>query len=695
MDLEQIKDRLDWLSGLRNKDVIKAQMLEYQASEGEEKKKAWQEIEAILQTYDNLKLFSDHPLSRPPSKEKASDGIFTIGTVINAGKELYPWKVTESDIFNHWMVVSAPNHGKSTFLAYIAVELLNNDVSWVMFDPKNDFAGLVKIHPEILLVDAHKHLRFNIFEAPPNVDPKSWRSLVIDALAHIGGWGIGVKGYLQKAVDVIVSERGNEFHLGHVHELISGWSETGRASQDYRSVLLSRLELFNEWKDVFWCSKSMPFEDMEHLIIRTNQVSAEVHSLIFEIILLRAYQHRLVNNIKDEAATLKVFFCEEASKGSLASTKENDWTAREISTPTITKFLSESRQFHLGVLASDQRYSALSDSLKSVSSTKIIGRLNSGKDIEEVSDDMMLEGERDAIPKLQTGDWIVRTAKINKPFMIRTPDFKIPRITEIEIEEHMVSRRFWIEKEKKVEEIKKSVSSALSQDEWYLLKHVNEHPFTQFSNRLRQGMGKGRLELAKHSLVEKGLAVEHTVKIGAYRPWKLLELTNDGINLLSSVGHNIGFWKHIKHEGIEHVMYKYLISDKLKQLGFDTKREHRIDVENGYRVVDIFFEDGEKKVGIEIECSTTDIENKIKALQILDIIVLGYTTEETLQRVSNWLAEHKELNSKVRLVLLSDYLKELQSLIRRDSADKSRGLQAKADSNSDGTKAKTKGERDE
>ena len=71
--------------------------------------------------------------------------------------------------------------------------------------------------------------------------------------------------------------------------------------------------------------------------------------------------------------------------------------------------------------------------------------------------------------------------------MIRTPNFIIPKITEEEIQAHMEGRRFWLQEEKAVKEIKRSVSSANSQDEWYLLAHVNEHPFMQFSNRLKPG----------------------------------------------------------------------------------------------------------------------------------------------------------------------------------------------------------------
>ncbi|MEM2785572.1 MAG: hypothetical protein QXN83_05365 [Nitrososphaerales archaeon] len=133
-------------------------------------------------------------------------------------------------------------------------------------------------------------------------------------------------------------------------------------------------------------------------------------------------------------------------------------------------------------------------------------------------------------------------------------------------------------------------------------------------------------------------------------------------------------------------MYKYFISDKLKQLGFEPLREHKIEVDGSYRVVDIYFEDNGKKVGIEIECSTADIENKATALQALDIIVLAYSTEEILLRTKEWLAHHEELKQKVRLVLLSDYLKELQSLIRRDASGLKSNGRTKADSGSDGTK---------
>ncbi|MEM3083885.1 MAG: hypothetical protein QXU32_07555 [Nitrososphaerales archaeon] len=109
-------------------------------------------------------------------------------------------------------------------------------------------------------------------------------------------------------------------------------------------------------------------------------------------------------------------------------------------------------------------------------------------------------------------------------------------------------------------------------------------------------------------------------------------------------------------------------------------------MDGSYRVVDIYFEDNGKKVGIEIECSTADIENKATALQALDIIVLAYSTEEILLRTKEWLAHHEELKQKVRLVLLSDYLKELQSLIRRDASGLKSNGRTKADSGSDGTK---------
>ena len=154
-------------------------------------------------------------------------------------------------------------------------------------------------------------------------------------------------------------------------------------------------------------------------------------------------------------------------------------------------------------------------------------------------------------------------------------------------------------------------------------------------------MGKTRLELAAQGLIEKGLVTERTVKLGAYRPWKLLEITNDGISLLASVGHDTRFWRHIKNEGLEHVMLKYFVSDKLMQIGFEPKREKRKDVETGYQVVDVYYEDNDRKVGVEIESSTSDIENKLRALEKLDVVMLAYSTEESLQRMKDWLAQNR------------------------------------------------------
>ncbi len=687
IDLKQTKDESDWISGIINKDLIKANILEYLASEGEEKNKIKEDIESILEIKRNLELLSDHSLARAPTRAKASDGIFTIGTVINAGKELYPFRLGQIDFSNHLMIVGRPNQGKSTLMASILLQLIEHDDSFVMFDPKNDFAGLTKLNSEIYAVDANKDLRFNIFEAPPEVEPKVWRNLVIDGFASVFGFYHGTKAYLARAVNQIVDERGDDYHAGHVYELIRGQSESTRVNADYRDVLLSRLELMNQCKEVFWCTKSMPFQDMKWLIVRTHKVAIEINSLLFELILLREYTYRMVNGIKDDAAKLKVIGSDEASKGSLSNARQHDWSSRELGAPPITRVLTQSRQFKIGMMAADQLYSSLSDVLKSVASTKIIGRLNSGRDIEEATDDMILDEDRETIPKLQIGEWIVRTQRINKPFMIRSQNVMIPKITEEEIEAHMVDKRFWIEKEKQIEQIKKSVSSVLSQDEWYLLTHVNEHPFTQFSNRLKQGMGKGRLELAKHLLIEKGLAIERTIRLGAYRPWRILELTEDAIKLLASVNHNTAFWRHIRNRGIEHQLWQYLLGDKLKQIGFEeVHREKTIQIDGGQRIIDVYWEHEKKHFGCEVECSTSDIENKVRALEKLDMVVLAYSTEEALNRAKDWLTQHKELENKVRLVLLPNYLKELQSLIRADETRQKPNHRGKVDSNSDGTK---------
>jgi hypothetical protein len=177
------------------------------------------------------------------------------------------------------------------------------------------------------------------------------------------------------------------------------------------------------------------------------------------------------------------------------------------------------------------------------------------------------------------------------------------------------------------------------------------------------------------------------VRLGAYRPWKILELTDDAIKLLEGVGHPCGFWRHIKHEGLEHVLWKYLISDKLKQIGFEPVREKKIELEDGYRIVDIYWEDRGRRFACEIECSTMDISNKLRVLEKVDVFALAYITEENLQRTNSWLAQNVEgYSQKVRTVLLSQYLRELQSLIGQDGSGLNSDPRTKGNSGSDGTK---------
>lgn len=213
-----------------DKDAIEKLLWVYSIEDDpKEKARLTSEIDSILGIFTPRLIFSKKPVLAVPDKEEIERGI-PVGIILQGEAEMYPFDLRIQDLWNHIVSAAAPSHGKSTLIANTKDQLTRSDIRWCSIDSKSDYAGLVKVHPEILVADAYSDLRLNIWEAPLGVEPKIWRSLVIDALAHIGGWGHGVKGYIQKAVDVIVSERGDDFHTGHVYEVVKGWSESSRVS---------------------------------------------------------------------------------------------------------------------------------------------------------------------------------------------------------------------------------------------------------------------------------------------------------------------------------------------------------------------------------------------------------------------------------------------------------------------------------
>jgi DNA helicase HerA-like ATPase len=152
---------------------------------------------------------------------------------------------------------------------------------------------------------------------------------------------------------------------------------------------------------------------------------------------------------------------------------------RETGTPTIAIFPTQFRDFGQSLIVSSQEPSKIMDSIHVNTLVKIVGNLGSGKDINTISEAMYLnEEEREAIPKLQRVEWIVKLSdRYTKPFMIVIPDY--PCDKDVSDEEVLSRARTFLSKfvMRDVTPIRKdahkSSDGEISEDVWKLLTHVN------------------------------------------------------------------------------------------------------------------------------------------------------------------------------------------------------------------------------
>jgi hypothetical protein len=297
--------------------------------------------------------------------------------------------------------------------------------------------------------------------------------------------------------------------------------------------------------------------------------------------------------------------------------------------------------------------------------TKFVGYLSEGSDIDAICESVNFDDEdRRELAKLgQRGCWIVKRAG-EEPFAVRVDDFPIKKdmgddellqrmrgyiehLTELSKQSTLVVRH-----EKIVEE-PKIVAPELSADAWDLLVNICHHPFLGIRRRCESlRLSARRIEKSMQELELKQLASPIEVPLGNFRPVKSLIPTTAALNLLSNVGHDTTLWKRIGNVGFEHCLLQVLISYTFRNRGLRTTIEKVLP--SGRRV-DVYVE-GREVVGIEIELTTTNIEEKIRGIDSLDRLILLVKDEQVFHNFVAFLRNAP--NEKVRVARVIEFLRE-------------------------------------
>jgi hypothetical protein len=665
--VEETKETIDKLSQHVNAESLNMLLNLYVLTENEDDKESIrQDVETILGPGLQLLLNSESSfLPVPPG----FNGEIVFGKVAQGDKRVGQFAVRSSDLCRHIGIYAQTGHGKSVLLYSLTDQLIKNNVGFWFFDVKQDGRALLE-HHEQLIVIPWQQLRWNPLRPPPKMDVKLWWQLFSEICGH--AWGVYHAGinYLLEFLDQLYEDyqRTGQFPtIGDLHERIVASQETTRKRLEYYDVMYNRTRTIESiLGNVLNSRNGLKLEDLVNrfVVFELDQLRTEEQNWLIEVMLTWLYAYRMTEQHRGEQLR-QVIICDEAHRIWDANKEWRD-TTREMGMPTINLFPTQFRDFGTALILPSQEPSKMTQSVHANTLVKIVGNLGNGTDINSIAEAMGLDDdERDVIHKLKRGEWLVKLSdQYTEPFMIVTDDYPVDKhVSDQAVADRLRKLLPELTGQTKQASVAETaidhgptlIKSQLSADAWGTMANVCQHPFMGIRSRCYSLKFSGRrIEQAIQELTDRHLVTGTDVRLGSFRPVRFLMLTENALKLLHSFGYDTSLWKKIGNTGFLHSLYQVLIAYSFRRKGYEATIEKKLA--SGRRL-DVYCYDGNKKIGIEIELTTTNIEEKVEGIEEIDELVILVKDDEGLRDGVHFLQARPAVK-KVRIQKVNEFLRE-------------------------------------
>jgi hypothetical protein len=667
--VEETKETIEKLSQHVNYQSLKTLLDLYVLTDSEEDKQGIrQDIETILGPGLQLLLEDESPFLPVPPE---FNGEIVFGTVVQGNKRVGQFRVRGSDLCRHVEIYAQTGHGKSVLLAGLADQLIERLPTW-MFDPKQDGRALLEAHTQLIDFPWRK-FRWNPLRPPPKMEVKLWWQMLSEVCGH--AWGVYHAGmnYLLEYLDQLYEEyqRTGVFPtFGDLHRLMVASTETSRKRLEYYDVMYNRIRTLNSiLGNMLNTRNGVKLEELVNrsVIFELDQMRSQEQNWFVEVMLTWLYAYRMTEQHRGEQLRQTVFI--EEAQAIFSGNKEWRDTSTQMGPPPINLFPTQFRDFGTALILASQEPSKMTQSVHANTLVKIVGNLGNGTDINAISEAMGLDDNRDIIHKLKRAQWMVKLSDhYTEPFMIETADYPVDKrvsdqavaerlrklLPELAVEEPKEAA----ETSKAIEHVPQLIRSQLSADAWGVLANVCQHPFLGIKSRCYALKFSGRrIESAIQELKDRHLVAILEIPLGSFRPVKFVTLMDDALDLLDGFGYNTSLWrKKIGNLGFTHSLIQVLIAYSLRKKGYEATIEKKLA--SGRRL-DVYYYDwkSKTKTGIEIELTTTNIEEKVQGIDELDSLVILVKDEESLRDGVMFLKARPAIE-KVRIQKVSEFLRE-------------------------------------
>lgn len=142
----------------------------------------------------------DRRILLPPPTPEAASGEFLLGKVIYGQSELFPLSLRHENFVKQIGIYSITGGGKTNCAQQLLLGLLEHNIPFLVIDWKRSYRALRSLNRADtqklrVLTVGHKStsmFRWNPLRGPPGVHPKTWISVVAEALekSHLSGPGV-------------------------------------------------------------------------------------------------------------------------------------------------------------------------------------------------------------------------------------------------------------------------------------------------------------------------------------------------------------------------------------------------------------------------------------------------------------------------------------------------------------------------
>lgn len=618
------------------------------ASDFRERKDLEIEIQIIAEKILKKGPLEDRVILLPPPEEGQAEGDFILGKVIYRDNKLFPLFLKEEDFIKQIGIFSITGGGKTNTAMLLALQVLKKKIPFMVIDWKRqwrsmlslkNFPGMKKVQVYTIGRDVIPFL-WNPFRPPPNIDYKTWISVIVECLEKSHLAGLGVADFFIRIYEKLFSELKDEnyypnFHDG-LHELekmkVGGreflwWQSAKRVMKNF---------CFGQASKSFNARNPVKLEELleKPVILELDQEMPKPLRIFFMELIIRFIHLYRLSQGETDSKTRHVLFLEEIHNLFQKTKYEKD------KIDSLENVYREIRSFGQGLVSITQHPSLLPIYVLGNSHTLIFLALQHQDDIESARKAMFLAREDEAyLNMLKTGQGIVKIMERINPCLAQFLYVPVEK-GKITDEWLKVNRQGYSKglHDGKVGKNKGYSAGDNSNDENKeyppalrdrFLADIFLNPLASVTQRYkRMGIYLQACNQCKNEMIENGLIVQK--KIVTKTGWlTLFELTHKGRMVLRDLGYDA----KDEAESIIHKFWKLKIAEYYKNKGFEVLVEQHV---NGKP--DVIVINGNKKIAVEIETGNSyALQNIERDSRLFDEVVCIATNKQAEEKIQEEL----------------------------------------------------------